>query len=410
MDLNRLEQIFRETDYVRTSGTEAEKRAAEYLKSCCEELGVPAHLEAFRVPMGDIESASLTVDGKDIPCLGCSCCGSGEVEAELLYLPSLDKVSLSNARGKIVLLDRGGVRKFEYIDLLDAGVKGILFRCGNLNYPDRDIDQRDLREHVVDGKEKLLSVMIHASDAVELVRNSAKSARIRVSQKEYGGQSHNVIAEIPGEKDEFITLSAHYDSTSLSHGAYDNMSGCAGLLGVMDALKDKQLRYGLRFVFCGSEERGLLGSKAYVRDHADELAKTVLNINLDMIGSIMGRFIACASAEEKLVRYLSYMGAELGFPISAKTGVYSSDSTPFADSGVPAVSFARIAGGDVAPIHCRYDTADVLSMEQLEKDISFITEFTRRMACSAVCPVSREIPEDIKKKLDEYLGRKRAAE
>jgi hypothetical protein len=101
------------------------------------------------------------------------------------------------------------------------------------------------------------------------------------------------------------------------------------------------------------------------------------------------------------------MGAELGFPVAAKTGVYSSDSTPFADSGVPAVSLARIAGGNVAPIHCRYDTMEVLSMEQLQKDITFISEFARRMACAACCPVSREIPENVKKELDEYLFRKR---
>ena len=35
------------------------------------------------------------------------------------------------------------------------------------------------------------------------------------------------------------------------------------------------------------EERGLLGSKAYVRDHEEELDKIVLNINLDMIGTYM---------------------------------------------------------------------------------------------------------------------------
>ena len=46
-------------------------------------------------------------------------------------------------------------------------------------------------------------------------------------------------------------------------------------------------------------------------------------------------------------------------------------------------------------------------MEQMGKDIDFIAEFTRRMAMAAVCPVSREMPEKVKKELDEYLFRKR---
>ena len=82
-------------------------------------------------------------------------------------------------------------------------------------------------------------------------------------------------------------------------------------------LKDKELNYGLRFVFCGSEERGLLGSKAYVRDHESELEKAALNINLDMIGTYLGKFIACISAEDKLAHYISYMAAEVGFPVEA---------------------------------------------------------------------------------------------
>ena len=142
--------------------------------------------------------------------------------------------------------------------------------------------------------------MIHSGQAMELVKNKVKNIRLEIFQHEYDGESHNVIAEIPGKREEYIVLSAHYDTTSLSHGAYDNMSGCAGLLGIMEQLKDKELNYGLRFVFCGSEERGLLGSKAYVRDHESELEKAALNINLDMIGTYLGKFIACVSAEDKL--------------------------------------------------------------------------------------------------------------
>lgn len=129
----------------------------------------------------------------------------------------------------------------------------------------------DLREAVVGEERKVLCAMIHSSQAVELVKNKVKNIRLEVFQKEYDGQSHNVVAELPGKRDEFIVLTAHYDTTSLSHGAYDNMSGCAGLLGIMEQLKGKELNYGLRLVFCGSEERGLLGSKAYVRDRSTSL-------------------------------------------------------------------------------------------------------------------------------------------
>ena len=407
MNGKAYKQIFKDTDFVHRSGTAEELRVAEYLKSRCEALGVPAHLEAFPVPMGEIEEAHVYADGKEIPAKGLFCCGSGEIEGELYYMPAQDKVSVAGAKDKIVLLDTSGIGFFGYQDLMDAGAKGILFRYGDLHNGNRDIDERDLRAAVVGEQKKVLCAMLHASAAVALVKNQTRRVRIVIKQREYEGESHNVVAEIPGKRDEWITLTAHYDTTALSHGSYDNMSGCAGLLGVMEALKDKPKNYGLRFVFCGSEERGLLGSKAYVRDHEEELKKIALNVNLDMIGTIMGKFLARVSAEEKLANYLSYMGAELGFPVDAKTGVYSSDSTPFADKGVPALSFARIADGSVAPIHCRYDLPDVLSMDQMIKDVAFITEFTRRMANAAVCPVDREIPDSVKKELDEYLFRKR---
>ena len=407
MNLKTMKQIFRDTDFVHRSGTDEELRVAEYLKARCESLGVSARLESFPVPMAEIEEARVYADGKEIPCRGFFGCGSGEVEGELYYMPGQDKVSIAGARDKIVLMDTQGIGFFTYHDLMEAGARAILFQYGNLHYPNRDIDERDLRAHVVGEERKVLCAMIHSESAVALVKNRVRRVRILIRQREYEGESHNVIAELPGKRDEWITLSAHYDTTALSHGSYDNMSGCVGLLGVLDALRGREHNYGLRLVFCGSEERGLLGSKAYVRDHEAELEKIALNINLDMIGTIMGKFIAKVSAEDKLAHYLSYLGAELGFPVDAKTGVYSSDSTPFADKGVPALSLARLANTSVAPIHCRYDRPDVLSMEQMQKDVAFIAEFTRRMADAAVCPVSREIPEKIKKELDEYLFRKR---
>ena len=133
----------------------------------------------------------------------------------------------------------------------------------------------------------------------------------------------------------------------------------------------------------------------------------MLNINLDMIGSVMGKFIACVTGEEKLVHYIAYMASELGFGMEARQGVYSSDSTPFADKGVPAVSFARLAPHNTATIHNSYDTAALLRGEQMEADIRFIAAFAGRMANAARCPVAREMPDNMKERLDYYLNRKR---
>ena len=90
--------------------------------------------------------------------------------------------------------------------------------------------------------------------------------------------------------------------------------------------------------------------------------------------------------------------------------MYSSDSTPFADKGVPSLSFARCAPGNTATIHNSYDTLKVMKGEQMVKDIEFIAAFTERMACAMRCPVSRAIPENVKEKLDFYLNRKRKPE
>ena len=345
MNAEQIMKIFADTAYIRTGGSPEELRTAQYLQDKIVGLGLKAEIVPFDVPMSRIQEAVLQVDG---------------VEAKLF------------AGGKVPA----------------------------------DIDQRELRSYVHNGN-RIPGVNINAKDAVELIRRGASTAKITLKQEEYTGQSHNVVLDIPGQVDEYIVFTAHYDSTSLSQGAYDNMSGSLGILGIAEHFAAHPHRYGLRFIWCGSEERGLLGSKAYCADE-EKLKNCVLNINLDMIGCIMGKFISCVTGEEKLCHYISYLGDELGFPVEVKQDVYSSDSTPFADKGVPAVSFARIAPPNTATIHNRYDTMALMKGEQMVLDTDFLIAFAERMANAARCPVAREMPENMKEKLDIYLCRKRA--
>ena len=405
MTPEQIMKIFEETAYVRTGGSVEEKKCAEYIKARCEAMGLAADLETFEVDMATIQEAVFLADGEQIPCKGYFCAGSGTVEAPLYYLRDNSPYSKEQCAGKIVMFD-GYLGYWKYQDLLEKGAVGFISYDGNANYADRDIDQRELREFVHKGN-KMLGVNINAKDAIELVKAGDCTAVITLEQEEYSGDSHNVILDIPGKNGKYIVFTAHYDSTSLSQGSYDNMSGSIGLLGILEALGKADCNYGLRFIWCGSEERGLLGAKAYVADHEEELKDIALCINLDMIGCIMGKFAACCTTEEKLVGYIQYMASELGFGCHTYQDVYSSDSTPFADKGIPAVSFARWAPNNTATIHNSYDTPAVMSSVQTVEDIDFIVHFARRMADAKLCPVAREMPDNMKEKLDEYLCRKR---
>lgn len=408
MNSGKIMQILNDLAFIRTGGTEQELSAAKYIQNECAEMGLKADIVPFEVDMAAMQEATLTVDGQNIACKGYLNAGCAAVEAPLYYLRSTDAYSLSQCKGKIVMID-GYLGYWIYQDILSNGAVGFITYSSSVNYADEDIDQRELRSFVSNGN-KIPGVNINVKAAVELIRSGAKTAKIILQQEEYKGNSHNVVLEMPGQVDEYITLTAHYDSTWLSQGVYDNMSGSVGILGVAEYFITHPHRYGLRFVWCGSEERGLLGSKAYCNANEDELKSTVLNINLDMIGCIMGKFIACCSAEKDLVSYIGYLGNECGFPVKAYQDVYSSDSTPFADHGVPALSFARIAPHNTATIHDRYDTIALMRGEQMQQDIDFITAFTDRMANSQRCPVKREIPQEVKEKLDYYLMRKRRPE
>ena len=408
MDIQKINQIFADTAYIRTGGSAEELKCAEYLAGLCAEFGGKAEIQSFPVGMAKIKEAKLYADGVEVTCKGYFLAGNAEIEAPFYYMPNTDAYSLSLCKGKIVMID-GYMGYWRYQDILDAGAVGFITYDGHINYADCDIDQRELRPHVAKGN-KLPGVNINAKDAVRLVENDTKTVRIVLEQEEWEGQSHNVVLDIPGEIDEWIVLTAHYDSTSLSTGAYDNMSGSIGILAMAEHFMTAPHKRGIRMILCGSEERGLLGSKAWVRDYPQLAEKCVLNVNLDMIGSIMGKFHACVTGEDKLVGYIEYFANEMGFGIGVRQGVYSSDSSPMADVGIPAISFARLAANNTGTIHNSSDTLKLMKAEHMAADIAFIQAFTDRMANAVRIPVKREMPDNMKERLDEYLGRKRPKE
>ncbi len=399
---NELE-LLKEIEYVRFGGTRQEYKTALWIIDRLAELGLKAHHEAFNVGASIISSHSLVADGEEIASRVLF--GSPSVKdlkAPLYYFSHNDEVSLSEVKDKIVLVDRLGY--WNYKDLFEHKALAVIVYNGDLYDDNRDIDQREIR--AMEKEVGLMPVVqIHVKDAYRLIQDGVKEVCINIDSKDVEAESGNVICDIEGDSDKTLVFTAHYDSVWLSKGAYDNATGTIGLIKIAEYFAVHKPHHNIRFIFCGSEERGLLGSKDYVERHKDELKDIALCINLDMIGSTMGHFDACVSAEADLVSYLRYLACEEGVSLNLYHDVYSSDSTPFADSGVPAMSFAR--NTSVTPIHNRHDTSASLSLEHFKEDIAFIIAFAEKMANSKVFPVKREIPDSIKEKLDIYMCRKR---
>ena len=120
------------------------------------------------------------------------------------------------------------------------------------------------------------------------------SLKAAVESHEFDGK--NVIGIIEGSdpvlKNEYIVYTAHFDHVGKNNegevfnGADDNASGSIGLLETAKAfmsLKKKPLR-SIVFLWVNGEEKGLVGSNYYVNNPLLPLEKTILDINLDMIG------------------------------------------------------------------------------------------------------------------------------
>jgi hypothetical protein len=83
--------------------------------------------------------------------------------------------------------------------------------------------------------------------------------------------SFNVVADIPGtdKADELVMLGGHFDSWHGGTGATDNAAGSAVMLEAVRILKAAglKMRRTVRIALWTGEEQGLLGSRAYVKEH-----------------------------------------------------------------------------------------------------------------------------------------------
>ena len=156
-------------------------------------------------------------------------------------------------------------------------------------------------------------------------------------------QVDNVVAEIPGTDPggEYVVIAGHLDSWQLGTGAEDNGTGAASVLAVAQAVKAAgiQPRRTLRFILFGGEEEGLLGSIAYVREHAAEMDKCA-GVFVTDTGSEPpeGWYVWGRNDEKTALEPIKPLLSSLGAAGTTDNGefTFDTDHGPFLIHGVPA--------------------------------------------------------------------------
>jgi hypothetical protein len=168
-------------------------------------------------------------------------------------------------------------------------------------------------------------------------------------------KAFNVVAEIPGttKKDEYVLLGGHLDSWQGATGATDNATGVAVMMEAARIIKALGLKTqrSIRLGLWSAEEQGLIGSRAYVKDHiadpADmkpkaEHSKITAYFNIDN-GSGKIRGIYTQGNDMVKNTFTSWLApfADLGAHTVTNRNTGGTDHQAFDAVGIPGFQFIQ---------------------------------------------------------------------
>jgi len=245
-------------------------------------------------------------------------------------------------------------------DTLDPSVIATFFRRGIAPY-DKSAPKL-LPQIVVAGEHYNRMVrMLQAGEKLRMTVN------LDVQFQDQDLMGYNTIADIPGSdlKDEVVMLGGHMDSWHGGTGATDNAAGVAVAMEAARILQTLNLkpRRTIRVALWSGEEQGLLGSRAYVKEHFGELSappqpklttkpeydKFAGYFNLDNgTGKIRGVYLQGNEAVRPLFRQWL---------------------APFRDTGAQTLSISNTGGTD----HLAFDAIGLPGFQFIQDEIEYET-------------------------------------
>jgi hypothetical protein len=272
----------------------------------------------------------------------------------------------------------------QYVWPKEAGVAGVISTNWS-QYPGID-------KVFGSAKEQVPTIDVTCEDYNLLFRlaQQRQAPRVRLNARsEFLGEQpvSNLIAEIKGSTlpNEYIVLSAHYDSWDGGSGATDNGTGTITMLEALRILKKfyPNPRRTIIVGHWGGEEQGLNGSRAYVEDHPDVAKGVYAGWNQDngtgrIINVGPGPFTA---ATDRFVNYLREVPSDISgwirfSPISPPASG-GTDNASFQCAQSPVYGLGAL-GWDYGwtTWHTNRDTYDKIVWEDLENNATLVAMLT----------------------------------
>jgi hypothetical protein len=403
----RALSIAQKIAFERIGGSAEEAKAARIIASSLRRVGLRPKTERFRVASfrkGKASASVITPYRKTYEALPVGQTGSTPrrgITAEFVYRDVASRCALSDSRGKIVMLG-SRLNRDQYRDLIDSGAAAFVLVCEPLKRSYFKIPHTYVKKFGA-----IPGVSLTFEDSVEILKRKATKMTLVSKQTQRSALSQNIVAEVIGTKypEERILVCAHYDSVPLSAGVHDNAAGSAIAAELAGIFSREPPSRTVCFCWFGSEELGLLGSFACAARHKSSLKNLLLVLNIDVGGGIIGSDSAIIVGADELRNYVEAAAKEHGVGLEIRQEIYSSDSVPFAEAGVPSINLYR-AGGSSFYIHSDADSEEFLSADALSATGRFALLLLRRLANAAEFPLERKIPDTLKKKLEEYVTKR----
>jgi hypothetical protein len=225
---------------------------------------------------------------------------------------------------------------------------------------------------------------------------------LNAQSKETGvSPTFNTIAEIKGTEmpDEYVMLSAHFDSWDGGTGATDNGTGTIMMMEVMRVLKEvyPNPKRTILVGHWGSEEQGLNGSRAFVEDHPEMMGKIQVLFNQDngtgRVASVAGQ--GFVNSYEYLGRWMNKVPRDITKDIETtfpgNPGGGGSDYASFVAAGVPAFNLSSLNWSYFNYTwHTNLDTYDKIVFDDLQNNV-IMAAIMVYMASEEPEQVNREI-------------------